>query len=403
MYRKEKNLKRDIDYYDKVFYNSPMKQNDKRTNTSEQNLIPIILNYISRIANERDVDTLLTLFADMGRDLIGADRCTLWLLDEKSMELWSRVSHGLKEIRIPLSHGIAGYVARNGETEIINDPYADDRFDKEVDKKTGYRTRNIIALPIRTSEGKIIGVFQAVNKVVRDRVFNEQDKEHLLIAATYTGKQLEAVLLQEEIENTQREIIHTLAETGELRSKETGFHVKRVAEYTYMLARLYGMEEKEAAMLKLASPLHDIGKIAIPDAILLKPGKLTAEERKEMENHTTLGYEMLKHSERRLLRAASIVAREHHEKWNGEGYPRGLSGEDIHLYGRITAIADVFDALSNKRVYKDAWTFEDIMNLFEREKGVHFEPRLIDLFVENLDQALEIFNTYRDEEPKNSG
>jgi HD-GYP domain-containing protein (c-di-GMP phosphodiesterase class II) len=393
LYKKEKKLKRVIDYYDKVFYNSHM----------QQKLIPIILDYISRIANERDVDKLLTLFADMGRDLIGADRCTLWLLDEKNMELWSRVSHGLKEIRIPLSHGIAGYVARNGEPEVINDPYADDRFDKEVDKKTGYTTRSIIALPIRTSEGKIIGVFQAVNKLTQEKGFTEQDKEHLLIAATYTGKQLEAVLLQEEIENTQREIIHTLAETGELRSKETGYHVKRVAEYTYLLGRLYGMEEKEASMLKLASPLHDIGKIAIPDAILLKPGKLTEKERKQMESHTTLGYEMLKYSERRLLKAASIVAHEHHEKWNGEGYPRGVKGEDIHLYGRITAIADVFDALSNKRVYKQAWSIDDILELFRKERGVHFEPRLIDLFTSNIDQVLTIFHQYQDAEPENSG
>ena len=371
--------------------------------SSDHERLHIILNYISKIANERDVDKLLILLADMGRDLIGADGCTLWLLDKEKGELWSRVSHGLKEVRIPSSHGIAGHVARSGEPEIINDPYADDRFDQNVDKQTGYRTRNIVALPIKNSDGEIIGVFQAVNKVTGDEIFTRQDLEHFLVAATYTGKQLDSVLLQEEIENTQREIIFTLAETAELRSKETGNHVKRVAEYSWLLAVLGGMADTEAEILKLASPLHDIGKIAIPDAVLLKPAKLNQEEWKIMQTHTTLGYDMLKHSERRILKAASIVACEHHEKWDGTGYPRKTKGEDIHLYGRITAIADVFDALSSHRVYKPAWPMEKILDLFAEEKEAHFDPVLVDLFMDHFDKMLEIYETYKDQAEGPSG
>jgi HD-GYP domain-containing protein (c-di-GMP phosphodiesterase class II) len=371
--------------------------------SSDRERLHIILKSISSIANERDVDKLLILLADMGRDLIGADACTLWLLDKRKDELWSRVSHGLKEVRIPASHGIAGYVARSGKPEIINDPYSDRRFDQNVDRQTGYRTRSIIALPINNSEGDIIGVFQAVNKITEDGGFTRQDLEHFLVAATYTGKQLESVLLQEEIETTQREIIFTLAETAELRSKETGNHVKRVAEYSRLLSTLVEMPENEAEILKLASPLHDIGKIAIPDSVLLKPGKLDAEEWEIMQTHTVMGYDMLKHSDRRILKAASIVAYEHHEKWDGTGYPRRTKGEEIHIYGRITAIADVFDALSSYRVYKPSWPMEKILTLFEEEKGRHFDPVLAALFIENFDKVLEIYETYKDQTSGPSG
>ncbi len=371
--------------------------------SSDRERLHIILKSISSIANERDVDKLLILLADMGRDLIGADACTLWLLDKRTDELWSRVSHGLKEVRIPASHGIAGYVARSGKPEIINDPYSDRRFDQNVDRQTGYRTRSIIALPINNSEGDIIGVFQAVNKITEDGGFTRQDLEHFLVAATYTGKQLESVLLQEEIETTQREIIFTLAETAELRSKETGNHVKRVAEYSRLLSTLVEMPESEAEILKLASPLHDIGKIAIPDSVLLKPGKLDAEEWEIMQTHTVMGYDMLKHSDRRILKAASIVAYEHHEKWDGTGYPRRTKGEEIHIYGRITAIADVFDALSSYRVYKPSWPMEKILTLFEEEKGRHFDPVLAALFIENFDKVLEIYETYKDQTSGPSG
>ncbi|MCG8617638.1 MAG: HD domain-containing protein [Desulfobacterales bacterium] len=369
---------------------------------SNEDLIPIILESIAGIANERDVDRLLVRMADMGRDLVGAESCTLWMLDAKAGELWSRVSHELGEIRIPLDRGIAGHVARWGEPEIINDPYGDERFDQQVDKQTGRMTRNILALPVRDSSGDIIGVFQAVNKIRGDNVFTREDLEYFLIAATYIGKQIESVLLQEEIENTQREIIFTLAETAELRSKETGYHVKRVAEYSYLLATLSGMTETEAEILKLASPLHDIGKIAIPDAILLKPGRLTEAEIMVMKTHTQLGYDMLKHSGRRLIKTAAIVALEHHEKWDGNGYPRGLAGEDIHIYGRITAVADVFDALSVSRVYKDAWPLEKIIAVFKEERGRHFDPHLVDLFLDNMDRVMEIFEEYQDHPPEGS-
>ncbi|MCU7834990.1 MAG: HD domain-containing protein [gamma proteobacterium symbiont of Taylorina sp.] len=202
--------------------------------------------------------------------------------------------------------------------------------------------------------------------------------------------------LSAEIEDTQREVVFTMGAIGESRSKETGNHVKRVAKYTYLFAKYYGLPEKECEMLEQASPMHDIGKVAIPDAILNKPARFTPEEFEKMKEHAQLGYEMLKYSNRPLLKMASIVAYEHHEKWNGKGYPNAVSGEDIHLYGRITALADVFDALGSSRVYKPAWEDEKIFNLFREERGEHFDPDLVDIFFEYRDEFLSIRNELKD-------
>jgi PAS domain S-box-containing protein len=202
--------------------------------------------------------------------------------------------------------------------------------------------------------------------------------------------------LHTELEETQREIIYTMGEIGEMRSKETGFHVKRVAEYSKLLALKAGLNEEEAELLKMASPMHDIGKVGIPDAILNKPGKLTEEEFGVMKEHASIGYAILKNSSRELLKTSALISHEHHERWDGSGYPRGLKGSEIHIFGRITAICDVFDALAHERPYKKAWKLEKILELFEQEKGKHFEPSLVNIFLKNLDEFLEIKNKYLD-------
>ncbi len=203
--------------------------------------------------------------------------------------------------------------------------------------------------------------------------------------------------LYAELEKTQKEVIFRMGAIGESRSKETGNHVKRVAEYSKILALHYGLDEQEADMLKQVSPMHDIGKVAIPDHILNKPGRFTEEEFEIMKQHAKLGYEMLQESERELLKAARIVAHEHHEKWAGGGYPRGISGEEIHIYGRITALADVFDALGSDRCYKQKWDDEKIFQLFKDERGRQFDPALVDIFFEHLDEFLAIRDELQDE------
>ncbi len=204
------------------------------------------------------------------------------------------------------------------------------------------------------------------------------------------------ISLHQELEDTQREIIYRMGEIGETRSKETGNHVKRVAEYSKLLATLYGLDKEQISHLFMASPMHDIGKVGIPDSVLNKPGKLTSEEWDIMREHSEIGYNILKTSNREILQAAAIISLEHHEKWNGTGYPKGLKEEEIHIFGRITAIADVFDALGSDRCYKKSWELEKILELFRNQRGKHFEPKLVDLFFENLDKFLKIRDKYVD-------
>ena len=202
--------------------------------------------------------------------------------------------------------------------------------------------------------------------------------------------------LNKDIEDTQKEVVFTMGAIGETRSKETGNHVKRVAQYSKLFALYSGLSDKDAEMLKQASPMHDIGKVGIPDSILNKPGRFNEVERKIMDTHAQLGYDMLKVSNKPLLKLAATVAYEHHEKWDGSGYPNFLKGEEISIYGRITAIADVFDALGSDRVYKKAWDDDRIFNLFKEERGKHFDPQLVDIFFKNLDEFLKIREQLKD-------
>ncbi|WP_457744458.1 HD domain-containing phosphohydrolase [Sulfurimonas sp.] len=217
-------------------------------------------------------------------------------------------------------------------------------------------------------------------------------KEHLHLMYDVS----DIVKIHEELENTQKEIIYTMGEVGESRSKETGNHVKRVAEYSKLLALLAGLDEEEAKLLYTASPMHDIGKVGIPDSVLLKSGKLNSSEWEIMQTHSEIGYNILKNSNRSILKAAAIVSHTHHEKWDGTGYPQELHGINIHIFGRITAIVDVFDALGSDRVYKKSWPLEKIVDLFKEERGKHFDPELVDLFLNNVDKFLAIRDKYKD-------
>ena len=254
--------------------------------------------------------------------------------------------------------------------------------------------------PDYDENGKHIGY-----KAIREDITSKKEVEalskdledyNLHLEEQMTERIREIIALNKEIKETQKEVIFSMGTIGENRSKETGNHVRRVAEYTKILALYSGLPEEEAEMLKQASPMHDIGKVAIPDAVLNKPGRFDEHERKIMDTHALLGYDMLKHSQRSLLKMAATVAYEHHEKWDGSGYPNQLSGEEIHIYGRITAVADVFDALGSDRVYKKAWDDEKIFELFRNERGKHFDPKLIDIFFENLDEFLAIRDRFKD-------
>ncbi|WP_294963180.1 HD domain-containing phosphohydrolase [Sulfurimonas sp.] len=359
-------------------------------------ILQMIFTYLTEVSSLREYNDIIMVLANMGRALTSSDRCTVWVVDEEKQEIWTKVAHGIEAIRLPMDSGIVGTSITSGEKIIIDDVYLDDRFNPEIDKKTGYRTKSMMVIPMFDNDDQIIGAFQVINHQGEKGIFDIKDMERLMLASTYAAETLISARLTIEIEDTQREVVLIMGAVAESRSKETGNHVKRVAEYCKILGLAYGMDEKEAELLKQAAPIHDIGKIAIPDSVLKKPGRFNDEERKIMDTHAELGFSMIKNSDRPLLQAAAIVAYQHHEKWNGNGYPRKLKGEEIHVYGRITALADVFDALGSDRVYKKAWSDDRIFDLFKEERGQHFDPKLIDLFFENLVKILEVREEFKD-------
>jgi len=199
-----------------------------------------------------------------------------------------------------------------------------------------------------------------------------------------------------EIHQRERETLLRLGKAGEFRDQNTSNHVIRMASYCRLIAEQLGRSENECDLIELAAPMHDIGKIGIPDRILLKPGKHTHEERDIMQTHATIGHEILKNSPSRYLQMGALVALTHHEKFDGSGYPRGLFGEEIPIAARIAAVSDVFDALTASRPYKPAWSVPDAADYLEREAGKHFDPACIDAFMTRMDDVLHINSEYRD-------
>lgn len=259
-----------------------------------------------------------------------------------------------------------------------------------IDKESKFRENDLI-MYFKSDIGSENMIY-----LERTKKLSEIDIDFIEIFCNNVSIAFDNIYLNKEVENTQKEIIFTLGEIAEARSKETGNHVKRVAEYSKLIGLKYGLPEEEAELLRLASPMHDIGKLAVPDEILNKPGKLTFDEFEVIKNHASVGYEMLKNSNKEIMKTAAIISYEHHEKYNGKGYPQGLSGQDIHIYGRITAVADVFDALCSERVYKKAWPIEDVIELFKQERGQHFDPALVDILLEHFKDFIQIRDSYVD-------
>ena len=204
------------------------------------------------------------------------------------------------------------------------------------------------------------------------------------------------ILLNQEVLDTQGELIHRMGDAVESRSDEVAFHVKRMSELSHVLGVAYGLSAEEADILRRAAPMHDIGKIATPDAVLLKKGKLTPEEWVIMKKHPALGHSILDGSTRPVIAAAATIAHQHHEKIDGSGYPRGLIGDEIHHYARIIAVADVFDALSHARCYKPAWPIAEVLKYLQEASGTHLDARIVQLLIDHLDEALAINTLYAD-------
>lgn len=225
---------------------------------------------------------------------------------------------------------------------------------------------------------------------------SEIDTQLLQVFCSGVAIAFDNILLNQEITDTQAELILRLGDVVESRSHEAGNHVRRMAQVCHLLAQASGLPEDETAVLMHAAPMHDIGKIATPDAVLLKPGKLTPEEWEIMKQHPTVGLSILDGSTRPILKAAAVIAHQHHEKYDGSGYPQGLKGEHIHRYARIVAVADVFDALSHSRCYKAAWPISQVTDHLREVAGHHLDPYYVKLLIENIDKAVEINRRWPD-------
>lgn len=246
------------------------------------------------------------------------------------------------------------------------------------------------------TQGFELGAVDYITKPVSAPVVKARVKTHL---ALYDQKRLleeEVKVRTKELEETRFEIIRRLGRAAEYKDNETGLHVIRMSHYAKLLAQKAGLPNKYCELIYNAAPMHDIGKIGTPDSILKKPSKLDADEWKEMQRHAEIGAEIIGDHNDPLLEMAKRIALSHHEKWDGSGYPNGLSGTDIPIEGRIVALADVFDALTSIRPYKKAWTIEDTMNLINSESGKHFDPELVVHFGAILDEAIKIRDAHNE-------
>jgi len=231
---------------------------------------------------------------------------------------------------------------------------------------------------IDETQGFDVGAVDYITKPITPAVVRARVKTHL------------SLVQAEELKKTRLQIIQRLGRAAEYRDNETGLHILRMSHFSQVIALAYGLSPKRAEDLLHAAPMHDIGKIGIRDDILLKPGKLTDEEFREMQRHPLIGAEILGDADSHLLKLAQQVALYHHEKWDGSGYPHGLQGEAIPLEARIVALCDVFDALTSTRPYKSAWSIEETMAHLQAQKGRHFDPQLVDLLEQELPKILEI-------------
>ena len=377
------------------------------TDLGDGEVAALLFEYMPKIAAEHKTDSLLMLMADLGRKIVQSDRCSLWLVDEERNELWTKVAHGVSELRIPLSAGFVGYSLKTGEPLLVEDAYCDSRFDRRSDVKSGYHTTSVMTMPLE-SDDRVMGVFQAINKVGENVFFSEKDLERLKLISVYSAKTIESAMRAQKLEryakqlerkadelkSAHMELIRILGEVSEFRSHEVGDHIHRVAEISLKLARYMGLPSEQQELIFYAAPLHDLGKVGIPDMVLNKAGKLTPEEYERMKAHSIIGRTLLRDSKTDLLCMASDIAGCHHERWDGTGYPDRLKGEEIPLAARICAVADVLDALSSPRCYKPAWPEEQVKEEMQRSRGSYFQPELIDILMEHWD---EFYSCYRPE------
>jgi HD-GYP domain-containing protein (c-di-GMP phosphodiesterase class II) len=369
------------------------------------------------LSSETNIDKLFSKILSTSREITNADAGSLYIKKENELDFIISQNDTLekrfnvksdrlfKPFTLSLTReNIAGYVCLTGEILNIEDVYKIDEsapyhFYRSFDKKYEYKTTSMLGLPLKDRENNVIGVLQLIN--AKDKggnivKFDEKEINLVNTLASFAAVSLKTALLTQNVKDAHLSTIYRLVSAAEYKDPDTGDHLERMSNYSKIIARYMGYDEEFQETMLYASPMHDIGKIGIPDKILDKPGKLTSEERKIMEKHSLIGADILKDPETDLLKMAQTIALTHHEKWNGTGYPNHLKGEEIPIEGRITALADVFDALSVKRVYKPAWPFEKVVALIKEESGEHFCSYVVDAFFKGIEEIKTIYLKYKE-------
>ena len=403
--------------------------------------LKMILNVGLEISQIKDIDLLLEKILGEARDFTGCDAGSIYVKEGDLLRfsyaqndtLQRQLPPGRKlpysTFSIPIDNtSIAGYVAANGTILNIPDVYKIEAsypfsFNGSYDSITGYRTCSVLAIPLKNFRNEIIGVLQLINAMNRDGQvipFAEGDEEIIIYFANNAATAIQRAKMT-------REIILRMNKMAEMRDpKETGPHVNRVAAYSVALYEAWALKQglsqeeidKNRDVLRMSAMLHDVGKVAISDTILKKPGRFTPEEYQVMKLHTLFGANLFSDIYSDFDESAGIVALNHHERWDGTGYPgyidpqtrlplpgfecenggaRGKRGEEIPLFGRIVALADVYDALSCRRCYKEAWDEGEVLSTIRGEAGKQFDPHLVELFLECVDSFRQIGNLYPDE------
>ncbi len=360
--------------------------------------LKMLLSVASDLTSELDFDRLFPLIIGKISEAMTAERTSLYVIDWENEELWTRVSEGIESLRIKLGVGISGRVAKTGEVVCVEDAWDLPYFNRNYDQEHNFRTRSVLCIPIYNRMGERFAVIQVINKRGQP-YFSEEDKTFLNGLGSQVGIALENALLYDEIRLSFESFIRTLSAVVDARHPLTAGHSQRVTEYCLMIADRMTLSSSRKEILKVAALLHDIGKIGIRDDVLLKNGPFTPEERDEMNTHPTKTKQILDEFRfPRALRKVPEIALCHHEKVNGQGYPQGLTGNEMELESKIMAVADVFDALTSHRDYPK-YTGEETFNcepmplskaisIIKKDAGSHFDEVAVDAFMNCLPDIL---------------
>ncbi|MCP4379384.1 MAG: HD domain-containing protein [bacterium] len=356
-----------------------------------------------------DTQEMIESILTHARLLSGADAGSMFLVDQNQLKFvsvqndqidTSSISENLLGRKMPATmNSLAGFAALTGEIVNIPDSYnlpagSPFRINREFDSATGYRTESILAVPLNCPDGTCVGVLQLINHIDHDGQkgsFEDPADSGVLLLASSAAVTVHNAILQERLYQSHLGTIYRLAVVAEYRDNDTGEHIKRVSRTSELIARALGMDEDLTERIKHASQMHDVGKVAIPDSILLKPGHLTPAQRTTMEKHTTIAAEILSDPEDDVLAMGRDIALNHHERWDGQGYPNGISGNDIPLSARIVAVADVFDAIVSHRCYKASCSIDVAMDIVSKDSGHHFDPEVTKAFFTVIDEILESY------------